>query len=213
MITPIIMESDLDVVREKVATLKSRGGERVHVDIGDGLFSDLLSIAPADLQEVELTGLKLDLHLLVDDPTEYIEECVALTPTRLIAQIERMGSQVRYLETVQDYGAGVLGGLALKIETPIEAIEPEALSLAGAIVLLEIPPGTSGSPFDMRVLPKIEELRAKYRGQIIVDGGINPETYKLAKLAGADEAGANSWYWKNLQQVSLGEQKGGTKDG
>lgn len=196
MITPIIMESDLDVVREKIDSLREKGESRVHIDIGDGLFSDLLSISPADLQEINLGEINLDIHLLVDDPTEYIEECVALKPKRLIAQIERMGSQVRYLETVKDYGTNVLGGLALKIETPIEAIEREALSLASAIILLEIPPGTSGSKFDMRVLPKIKELRKMYSGQIIVDGGINPETYKLATQAGADEAGTNSSYWR-----------------
>lgn len=196
MITPIIMESDLNIVREKVDILRKRGERRVHIDIGDGLFSDLLSISPADLQEVNLGEINLDMHLLVDDPTEYIEECVAIAPKRLIAQIERMGSQVRYLESVRDYGVNVMGGLALKLETPIEAIEKEALSLASAIILLEIPPGTSGSRFDMRVLPKIKELRKMYSGQIIVDGGINPETYKLAILAGADEAGANSSYWR-----------------
>lgn len=196
MITPIIMESDLNIVREKIDLLRSRGESRVHIDVGDGLFSDLLSISPADLQEINLGGINLDMHLLVDDPTEYIEECVALAPKRLIAQIERMGSQVRYLETVAEYGTNVSGGLALKIETPIEAIEDEALKLAKAVILLEIPPGTSGSIFDMRVLPKIKELRKIYSGQIIVDGGINPETYKLATLAGADEAGTNSSYWR-----------------
>lgn len=208
MITPIIMESDLEVVKTKIAQLKSNGEKRVHVDIGDGLFSDLLSISPADLQELDLTDLSMDLHLLVDDPTEYIEECIALNPARLISQIERMGSQARYLETVRAYGTDTLGGLALKIETPLEAIEPEALELASAIILLEIPPGTSGSQFDMRVLPKIKELRNIYRGQIIVDGGINPETYKLVMKAGADEAGTNSWYWKNQQQMQLGGLEG-----
>ena len=212
MITPIIMESDLEIVKTKVLQLKSSGEKKVHVDIGDGLFSDLLSIAPADLQELDLTNLSMDLHLLVDDPTEYIEECVALSPTRLISQIERMGSQVRYLETVRAYGIDTLGGLALKIETPVEAIEPEALELASAIILLEIPPGTSGSQFDMRVLPKIKELRKIYSGQIIVDGGINPETYKLVMEAGADEAGANSWYWTHLRQ-DFGGQEGDFKNG
>ena len=206
MITPIIMESDLEIVKTKILKLKSSGEKKVHVDIGDGLFSDLLSIAPADLQEFDLSNISLDLHLLVDDPTEYIEECVALSPKRLISQIERMGSQVRYLEAAREYGTDTLGGLALKIETPIEAIEPEALELASAIILLEIPPGTSGSQFDMRVLPKIKELRKIYSGQIIVDGGINPETYKLVIEAGADEAGANSWYWTHQQQVQLGGQ-------
>ncbi len=212
MITPIIMESEIEVVREKLALLRSKGENRVHIDIGDGLFSELLSISPADLQELDLTNLSMDLHLLVDDPTEYIEECVALSPTRLISQIERMGSQARYLEAVREYGAGTLGGLALKIETPIEAIEPEALELASVIILLEIPPGTSGSQFDMRVLPKIKELRHIYSGQIIVDGGINPETYKLVMESGADEAGANSWYWTHLRQ-DFGGQEGDFKNG
>lgn len=198
MITPIIMESDIEVVREKVVILRKRGEEKVHFDIGDGLFSDLLSISPADLQEIDLGGIKLDLHLLVDDPTEYIEECVALKPKRLIAQIERMGSQVRYLEAVKAYGSGVSGGLALKVETPVESIEKEALQIAEAVLLLAVPAGTSGSMFDMRILAKIKELRERCDGIIIVDGGINPETYKLAIDVGADEVGANSSYWKGL---------------
>lgn len=204
MITPIIMESDLEVVREKLAKLSEAGERRVHIDIGDGLFSELLSIAPADLQETPWQEFEIDFHLLVDDPTEYIEECVALEPKRVIAQIERMGSQIRYLETVEGYGVG--SGLALKIETPIEAIEKEALELAKAIILLEIPPGLSGEPFDMRVLPKIQKLRERYAGKIIVDGGINKETYKLAVEAGADEAGANSWYWTRLRQDFDGQK-------
>ncbi len=194
MITPIIMESEIEVVAKKIAILREKKVDKVHIDIGDGLFSDLLSVAPADLQAVDIRGFMVDLHLLVDDPTEYIEECVALSPKRLIAQVERMGSQVRFLESVNGYG--VAGGLALKIETPIEEIEEQAMEMAQAIILLEIPPGTSGSQFDMRVLPRIRDLRKIYKGQIIVDGGINPETYKLVMKEGADEAGANSSYWK-----------------
>jgi ribulose-phosphate 3-epimerase len=196
MITPIIMESEIEVVAKKIAILREKKVDKVHIDIGDGLFSDLLSVAPADLQAVDIGGFMVDLHLLVDDPTEYVEECVALSPMRLIAQVERMGSQVRFLDSVSGYG--VAGGLALKIETPIEEIEEQAMEMAQAIILLEIPPGTSGSLFDMRVLPKIRDLRKIYKGQIIVDGGINPETYKLVMKAGADEAGANSSYWKGL---------------
>ncbi len=205
MITPIIMESEIEVVAKKIAILREKKVDKVHIDIGDGLFSDLLSVAPADLQAVDIRGFMVDLHLLVDDPTEYIEECVALSPKRLIAQVERMGSQVRFLESVGGYG--VAGGLALKIETPIEEIEEEAMEMAQAIILLEIPPGTSGSLFDIRVLPKIRDLRKIYKGQIIVDGGINPETYKLVMQAGADEAGANSWYWTHLRQ-DFGGQEG-----
>jgi len=194
MITPIIMESDLQVVAAKLLALKERKIERVHFDIGDGLFSDLITISPADLQEVDTAKLKMDIHLLVDDPTEWVEECVALNPSRVIGQIERMGSQSLFLETVKSYG--FKGGLALSITTPIEEIEEEALKNTKVVLLLAVPAGTSGSKFDERVLGKIKELRKIYAGSILVDGGINEQTYKQIIEAGATEAGENSSYWK-----------------
>jgi ribulose-phosphate 3-epimerase len=194
MITPIIMESDLTVVAAKMLALKERKIDSVHIDIGDGLFSDMLSISPADLQELDTSRMKMDIHLLVDDPLEWIEECVALNPRRLIGQIERMGSQEIFLESVAGYG--IAGGLALKIETPVEEIEEKSLRDVKVILLLAIPPGTSGLPFDERVLPKIKELRKVYNGSILIDGGINKMTYKQIIQAGATEAGANSAYWK-----------------
>lgn len=194
MITPIIMESNLAVVTAKMLALKERKVDRVHIDIGDGLFSDLLTISPADLQEVDTAKMKMDIHLLVDDPLEWVEECVALKPQRIFGQIEHMGSQKLFTETVEGYD--VIAGLALKLETPIEAIEEDMLKKVKAILLLEIPPGTTGSPFDNKVLGKLEELRKIYKGEIVMDGGINPETYQLVMSCGASEAGANSAYWR-----------------
>lgn len=195
MITPIIMESDIEVVKSKLGKLSELGEKRVHIDIGDGFFSDLLTIAPADLQQFDLSRFAMDIHLLVDDPSEWIEECVALKPSRLIGQVEHMGSQGFFVDTVDSYG--VKAGLALKVETPIEEIESEILSKCSVILLLAVPAGTSGSPFDDRVLEKIKKLRSKYSGFILIDGGVNDETYKRVIAAGANEAGENSAYWDN----------------
>lgn len=194
MITPIIMELEQDVVAEKLALLREQKVRQVHIDLGDGLLSDLITVAPADLQQFDLSSMAVDLHLLVDDPMEYVEECVALAPRRLIAQIERMGSQTLFLETVGGYK--VPGGLGLGIDTPIEEIEPEALKLCKTILLLAVPMGTSGSPFDRRVIGKIRELRKIFDGSILVDGGINTTTYKQVIDAGANEVGVNSSFWK-----------------
>lgn len=194
MITPIIMEGSLTEVKNKIGLLREESEKRVHIDIGDGLFSDLLTISPADLQEIDLTGMEIDMHLMVDDPSEWIEESVALSPKRLIAQIERMGSQAAYLEMVASYGGE--GGLALAIDTPIEEIEIECLSNCKTILLLAVPTGTSGSAFDVRVIEKITALRKIYPGNILIDGGIDKETYEKVMEAGATEAGANSKYWR-----------------
>lgn len=198
-VTPIIMESSDVIVGTKLAELREKKINKVHIDIVDGLFADLLTIAPADLQQFDLSSFQLDLHLLVDDPMEWVEECVALKPKRLIAQIEKMGSQQLYLETVGGYG--VAGGLALKVETPIEEIEEEVLKACPVILLLSIAPGTSGNPFDERVIPKIRELRERYNGSILIDGGINPVTYKQVLEAGASEAGANNAWWSGKFEI------------
>lgn len=196
MITPIIMESDIAEVEKRLEILQQESAKRVHIDIGDGLFCDLLTVAPADFQQFDLSKLEIDIHLLVDDPTEWIEECVALGPQRLIAQIERMGSQVAYLEAVHGYGA-TKAGLALEISTPVEEIEVEALKKCEVVLLLSVPSGTSGAPFNPAVLKKIKELRKIYQGSILIDGGINNETEKLVMDAGASEVGENSSYWNN----------------
>jgi ribulose-phosphate 3-epimerase len=175
-------------------SLKERKIDRVHMDIGDGLFSDLLTISPSDLQEIDTANMKMDIHLLVDDPSEWIEECVALNPKRLIGQIERMGSQVQFLDTIESYKCA--GGLALEIHTPIEEIEKEALDKARVILLLAVPAGTSGSPFDEHVIEKVKELKKIYSGAILIDGAINPNTYTMIIDAGATEAGANSAWWR-----------------
>ena len=198
MITPIIMESEIGEVENKLKILHDQSVNQVHFDIGDGLFCDLLTVAPADLQQFEKEKIEIDMHLLVDDPTEWIEESSALAPKRIIGQIERMGSQKLFLESVAGYG--IKGGLALKIDTPIEEIEKDILGTCDTILLLAIPPGTTGMPFDHHVLDKIQELRKIYTGKILIDGGINPTTYKQVLEVGASEAGANSWYWAHLHQ-------------
>ncbi len=196
MITPIIMESDIEIVSKKLTILQNQRAKRVHIDIGDGLFSDLFTIAPADLQQFDLSYLEMDIHLLVDDPSEWIEETVALKPARLIAQIEHMGSQGFFVDTVADYG--IKPGLALEILTPIEEIEQDVLNKCSVILLLAIPTGTTGSPFDVRVIEKIKQLRKIYAGSILIDGGINDETYNTVIKSGASEAGENSAFWKDV---------------
>ncbi|MEI6690538.1 MAG: hypothetical protein WCL07_02195 [bacterium] len=194
--TPIIMESDIEEVEKKLKIIRSNNEQRVHFDIGDGLLTNWYGVTPADLQALDLTSLEIDFHLLVDDPTEWIEECVALDPKRIIGQIERMGSQELFLQTIHDYKQNIEGGLALMIETPIESIDAYALQLTSVVLLLSVPGGTSGSKFDMRVINKIKNLREIYTGKILIDGGIDKETQKLVIEAGATEVGENSSYWK-----------------
>jgi len=194
MRVPIVMESELAEAKRKLEIIKEREERRVHLDVGDGLFSEMWSVSPADLTEVKMWDLEVHVHLLVDDPSEWIEECKLVKPSRVIGQIERMGNQELFLEKVRKIGSE--GGLALKIETPVESIKKEVLTECKVVLLLSVPAGTSGSEFDKRVIDKIKELRERYLGKILVDGGITPIIEKQVVEAGADEVAANSAYWR-----------------
>ena len=196
MITPIIMEENVVEVERKLAILRENGERRVHFDIGDGMLTDWFGIAPADLQGQNLENLEIDFHLLVEDPVEWIEECVALSPRRIIGQIERMGSQEFFVNAIKNYDAKIGVGLALMIDTPVEELEKEILPKTAVVLLLAVKAGTSGSKFDERVVEKVKELRKIYDGSILVDGGINSETQLLVIEAGANEVAENSFYWK-----------------
>lgn len=195
MITPISLESEIEVTKRQLEQVKEIGAERFHIDIIDGLYADNLTVAPADLQALDLGRMAVDLHLLVDDPVEWIPECAALKPTRIFAQIERMGNIEDYIERLREQGK-IKIGLALDITTPIESLRSQVLSQIDGVLLMSVKAGYSGQEFDKRVLPRIKELRKRWRGWIVIDGGINPETYRQVMEAGASEAGANSALWR-----------------
>ena len=194
MITPISLESEIEVVRSQLERARGVGAKKFHIDIIDGLFADNVTIAPADLQGENLSELDIDLHLLVDDPTEWIPECVALKPKRLIAQIEKMGNIEHFVAAAREHKeVKVLLGVGL--HTSSEELSHETLKNIDGVLLMAIEPGFGGSPFHSQVLEKIKVLRKRYEGEIIIDGGIKPETYRQVLLAGASEAGANSGLW------------------
>ncbi len=193
VVTPIVLEQDMRVISEHAAIAKTFA-HTFHVDIIDGMYADNITVAPADLQGIDFSPLAVDIHLLVDDPVEWLPECAALSPARIFAQIEKMGSIEHYIEVLRGHG-GVGIGLGVGIHTPLSELTKEILEKVDGIILMAIEAGFSGNPFLPAVLPRIKELRGRYAGPIVIDGGINPEHAKLCFEAGASEIGANSFMW------------------
>ncbi len=158
----------------------------VHLDIADGAFTYHKSWnEPAKWPHAHAP--KTEVHLMVEEPFKYVAEWNTVPGIqRYIVHSEAVtpGMFKIVADKARERGKSVM--LALNPET-----NPETLKLylheTVQFQILAVHPGLSGQKFQSRVLEKISWIRHHAPNAIIeVDGGITPETARLAHAAGAD---------------------------
>ena len=187
-IIPSILTNDPKELADKLGICEGIV-ERVQIDIIDGVFASNKTIDPSALFSLE-TELKLDFHLMVGEPINWVEKCVRAGADRIIAQIEMMENQVDYVGKVQEVGGGV--GLAVDLKTEIENLDSVILTNLDVVLVMSVPAGFGGQKFDERALDKIkrlDEIRARDKTpyRICDDGGVVFEWVDDIRREGVDE--------------------------
>lgn len=190
--------------------------EKVQIDIIDGKFVENLTVTPADLPDISWGDLQIDLHLMTEEPLDYVYELIdhkdELPIRAVIAQVERMSSITHFLEDVQKNEW--IPGVSLDIFTPLDTLEADDLRFIKIIQLMGIEAGYQGQELNPLVLNKISQLAEACKTleiELIVDGGVNPKTIHSIAQAGATGVAVGSALWKSssisdtidtLQQLS-----------
>jgi ribulose-phosphate 3-epimerase len=169
--------------------LEDAGIEIIHVDVMDGRFVPNISIGiPVVASLRQATPLTLDVHLMIQDPEDYVSEFVDAGANIVTVHPEATPHVHRAIDRIHD--AGGKAGVALNPGTPL-AHAIELLPVVDLVLIMSISPGFGGQSFKPDALPRIEALRAAIdrTGRDIVlqvDGGINTQTLEAAVTAGAD---------------------------
>lgn len=190
---PAINCPDLNCIKGKLKEVLGFFSEAdgwVQLDITDRKFTDHATWnRPEELEKLIADyklPFKFEVHLMVDDPELIIKEWVRVGIKRLILHLEGIEDLELKIQDLRERTRGVELGLAINPDTPVE----ELLSFLKDfkfVQILAVHPGKAAQKFDEGVLEKIEFLKKNHPNVIIeVDGGINPETARLAKKAGAD---------------------------
>ncbi len=208
-IIPAILSDSSTTVQEQINRIITESAtRRVQIDIVDPSFADESTIFPVDLLEMDLKGLSVDIHLMTNDPIDELVECGHVPGiTNVIAQIERMDSQIEYIRRCQEFG--LHPGFSLDLYTPVDSIEEEALSELSVIQVMGNKAGVQGQEFaGARILEKIQQLseiqKKKQASFVIsVDIGMTPETATNCIEAGAGMIVVGSFLWgaSNLQSA------------
>ncbi len=181
MIIPGILEKEEEAIAEKINQVR-HFAKTLHIDLIDGVFSPQATFQDPQAFSKYKEEFNLEVHLMVNNPLEYLESFANAGFRRFIGHIEMMQDLEEFIAKGQILGEV---GLALDLDTDLSKITVSLEDL-DVILLMSVKAGASGQEFNKSVLEKIKALREKSFIPIEIDGGITDDTIVLAKEAGAN---------------------------
>lgn len=182
-LVPALNASSEQEFVERARILRTLAPPWVQVDVADGMFGIPKNVAYPALAERELVGLRLDIHLMVQDVSAAVSAWGAITPGRMTVHCEVLDDPAAALADIRSRGS--FRGLALGPETLPDRVAPH-LRGTDFLLFVAVPPGRSGQAFDTRILERIRAVRAGNPSlDIGVDGGVTAALVPKIKKAGA----------------------------
>lgn len=188
-IAPSILSADFTRLGEQIAEAEAGGADWIHVDVMDGHFVPNITIGPMIAAAARrATDLPLDVHLMIENPDDYLEHFVDSGADWLTVHQEACPHLHRTVQRIRELGARP--GVAVNPSTPVEALT-DILPLVDLVLIMTVNPGFGGQSFISECVPKLDRLVRLLEAspgeapEIEVDGGIDPKTAPSVVRAGA----------------------------
>lgn len=192
-ISPSILSADFGRLNEDIKTIEEHS-DYIHVDVMDGHFVPNLSFGAPVMKDIN-SKLPLDVHLMIENPENYIDDFAKAGADILTVHFEAVDDLHDLLAKIKDLG--MRAGVSIKPDTEVEVLE-EYLNELDWVLVMSVEPGFGGQGFISESVPKIKWLREHAAElDIAVDGGINDETARLCEEAGANILIAGSYIFKS----------------
>jgi ribulose-phosphate 3-epimerase len=184
-----ILSADFGRLGEQVKEAEAAGADWIHVDVMDGHFVPNMTVGPLVVQAIRpLTGLPLDVHLMVERPERLIPAFAEAGTDRLTVHVETCPNLHRTIQQIKELG--LKAGVTLNPATSLITVE-EILPDVDLVLLMSVSPGFGGQEYIPGSTARIARLRQmldkrRLTGvELEVDGGIKSHNVVQIVTAGA----------------------------
>lgn len=191
----------LDDRKKAISLLNNTNCDYIHIDVMDGSFVPNKQFTTEEINNLEIISKKkFDVHLMVDNPREYIENLDISNIEYIIVHSEIAKDINELLDLIKSYN--IKCGLSIKPNTDISILTPY-LNKLDLILVMSVEPGFSGQEFISNSLDKVSKLKQIIKNNnldivMAIDGGINGSNASLIKKSGIDMVVSGSYVTNSL---------------
>lgn len=199
-LSPSILSADFTKLGEEIKSLEKYGADLVHIDVMDGMFVPNISFGMPIIKSIRpLTTLPFDVHLMIEDPSRYIEDFVKAGADIITVHYEADKHLDRTINYIKSFG--IKAGISLNPATPVNSIK-HLISEVDMVLIMSVNPGFGGQKYIKYSGEKIreaKELSNIYNKDLLieVDGGIGTDNIREVVECGANVIVAGSAVFKN----------------
>lgn len=199
-IAPSILSADFSRLGEHIRELEDFGADMIHIDVMDGMFVPNISFGVPIIKSIrKLTKLPFDVHLMIEEPSRFIEDFAGAGADIITVHYEADRHIDRTINYIKSFG--VKAGVALNPASPVDTIK-HLISNVDMVLIMSVNPGFGGQKYIKYCSDKIKEVRElsdKYNSELMiqVDGGIDRANISEVVNSGANVIVAGSAIFKN----------------